>query len=60
MKVRIKDICTPCGLCLDTCPDILEMGWNIVEVTVDNVPPQFEETAQQAADECPLQAIIVE
>ena len=61
MKVRIKDICTACGLCLDTCPDILEMGQDdIVQVTVDEVPPKFEETAQQAADECPVEAIIVE
>ncbi|MHC4462632.1 MAG: ferredoxin [Planctomycetota bacterium] len=61
MKVRIKDICTACGLCLETCPGILEMGSDdIVQVTVDEVPPQFEETAQQAADECPVEAIIVE
>ncbi len=61
MKVRIKDICTACGLCLDICPDILEMGQDdIVQITVDEIPPEFEETTQQAADECPIQAIIVE
>ena len=61
MKVRIKDICTACGLCLDTCPDIIEMGSDdLVQVTVDEVPPKFEETVQQAADECPVEAIIVE
>ncbi len=61
MKVKIKDICTGCGLCLDTCPDILEM-WqdDIVHVTVDKVPLKCEELVQQAADECPVEAIIVE
>ncbi len=61
MKVRIRDICTACGVCLDTCPDILEMEQDdIVRVTVNKIPPEFEETIQQAADECPIQAIIVE
>lgn len=60
MKVRIKDSCTACGLCLDTCSDILQMGWDIVQVAADEVPPKLEESVQQAADECPVQAIIVE
>ena len=60
MRVRIRDICTSCGLCLDACPDILKMGWDIVQVAVDEVPPKCEETVQQAADECPVEAIIVE
>lgn len=60
MKVRIEDSCTACGLCVDTCPEVFEMGDAIAEVIVDNVPPEWEETAQQAADECPVEAIIVE
>ncbi|MHC4086629.1 MAG: ferredoxin [Planctomycetota bacterium] len=62
MKVRIKDICTSCGLCLDTWPDICEIGSDdIVQVTVnDEAPPKFEEIAQQTADECPVDAIIIE
>ncbi len=61
MKVRIKDICTACGLCLDICPDVLEMGADdIVQVTIEEVPPKFKETVQQVADECPVQAIIIE
>jgi ferredoxin len=60
MKVRIKDICTSCGLRLDTCPDILEMGLDdIVQVIVDEMPLKFEETVQQAADEYPVEAIII-
>jgi ferredoxin len=60
MKVRIEDTCTACGLCVDTCPDVFEMGSDIAEVTVDEVPSEFEEAVQQAADECPAEAIIVE
>jgi len=60
MKVRIEDICTACGLCCDTCPEVYEMGDQIATVIVDEVPAQYQETAQQAADECPVGAIVVE
>ena len=59
MKVRIEDNCTACGLCVDTCPDVFVMGSEIAEVIVDTVPPELEDTAQQAADECPVEAIVV-
>jgi ferredoxin len=45
---------------VDTCPDVFEMGDEIAEVIVDNVPPELEETAQQAVDECPVEAIVAE
>lgn len=60
MKVRIEDSCTACGICVDTCPEVFEMGAEIAEVIVDDVPAELEETAQQAADECPVEAIVVE
>ncbi len=60
MKVRIEDTCTACGLCVDTCPDVFEMGDIIAQIAVEEVPAEFEEAAQQAADECPVEAIIVE
>ena len=60
MKVRIEDSCTACGLCVDTCPEVFQMGDDIAEVLSPEVPPEFEEAAQQAADECPVEAIIVE
>jgi len=60
MRVRIEDTCTACELCVDTCSDVFEMGSDMAEVTVDEVPPKFEEAVQQAADECPVEAIIVE
>lgn len=60
MKVRIEDTCTSCGLCVDTCPDVFEMGSDMAEVIVGDVPPEFEEAVQQAAEECPVEAIIVE
>ncbi len=60
MVVKIEDTCTACGLCVDTCPDVFEMGEDMAQVIVDEVPPEFKDTAQQAADKCPVEAIIVE
>jgi ferredoxin len=60
MRVRIEDTCTACGLCVDTCPDVFGMGTDMAEVIVDEVPAEFEEAVQQAADECPVEAIVVE
>lgn len=60
MKVRIEESCTACGLCVDTCPEVFEMGDERAEVIVDVVPAEFEDAVQQAADECPVEAIIVE
>ena len=60
MKVRIEDTCTACGLCVDTCPDVFEVGSDIAEVIVDEIPAEFEDAVLQAADECPVEAIIVE
>jgi ferredoxin len=60
MKVKIDDSCTACGLCVETCPEVFRMGDTVAEVIVQQVPPQFEDAAQQAADECPVEAIAVE
>ena len=60
MKVRIEDTCTACGLCVDTCPEVFQMGPDIAEVTSETVPAEYEEDVQQAADECPVEAIVIE
>jgi len=60
MNVRIEDNCTACGLCVDTCPEVFEMGDTMAEVIVSTVPCELEETVQQTAEECPVEAIIVE
>jgi ferredoxin len=60
MKVRIEDTCTACGLCCDTCPEVFEMGPDMAQVKVKDVPAEFEDVVQQAADECPVEAIVIE
>lgn len=60
MKITIDENCTACGLCVDLCPDVYQMGDEFAEVIANPIPTQFEALAKQAADECPTEAIIVE
>ena len=59
MQVRIEDTCTACGLCSETCPEVFQLGDVIAEVIVDEVPPEYEDSVQEAAEDCPVQAIAV-
>jgi ferredoxin len=60
MKVSITEDCTACGLCADTCPEVFEMGDEMAEVAADPIPEELEDQVTQAAEECPVEAIIVE
>ena len=53
-----QDLCTSCGLCIDICPEVFD--WNDdgkAHVVVDPIPEEFEDTAQEAQGECPVEAI---
>ena len=61
MKVRIDDdLCTGCGLCTDSVPDMFKMGDDIAQVVKPDVPANLEAAVKEAADDCPAEAIIVE
>ena len=51
------DLCTGCGLCVETCPQVFQMEDDLAVVIGDEVPPDAEETCRQAVDECPVEAI---
>ena len=60
MNVTVTDDCIACGLCCDTCPEVFEMGEELAEVLVDEVPEEAEDSCRLAAEECPTEAIIIE
>ena len=61
MKAKVDpDLCTGCELCVQTCPEVFEMEDDLAVTKVDEVPTDAEETCRQAAEECPVEAIIIE
>jgi ferredoxin len=60
MKVRVEDNCTLCGMCVDICPEVFSLGDVTAEVTGSDISPESEELVQEAAEECPVEAIVIE
>jgi len=62
--------CTDCGLCYnDECPDVFEEGDGTSQLREEfrtegpyegEVPSDLEECVRNAADSCPVEAIIIE
>jgi ferredoxin len=61
MKASVDESCTACGLCAETCPEVFELpdDADTARVIVDVVPPEAEESCREAADNCPVEAIIL-
>jgi ferredoxin len=58
MKARVDaELCTGCGICVDTCPEVFKLEGETAEVHANPVPSEAEESCQQASDECPTEAI---
>lgn len=56
-----KDTCIGCGACPSICPEVFRMNDDgLAEAYVNPVPSDVEETAQEASDGCPTDAIHIE
>ncbi len=62
MKASIdRDGCISCGLCPEVCSEVFRMADDgKAEVYVDTVPAGAEDSAQEAAEGCPVSVISVE
>ncbi len=61
MKVKVDaDLCTGCELCIDTCPEVFEMKDDVSVTKMEDVPEDMENDVKEAAEDCPVEAIIVE
>jgi len=54
------DLCTGCGLCVDTCPAVFEMDDAVAKVLGASVPEDALDACREAADNCPVEAIRIE
>ena len=56
-----REGCISCGLCIETCPDVFQMGDDgYAEVIVDEVPVELEDKAIEAQEGCPVSVIKVD
>lgn len=62
MKTTVdKELCSGCGLCAETCPDVFEMGDDdIAKIKTTPVPASAEGCTKEAAEGCPTEAIKIE
>lgn len=60
MKVKVDPtLCTACELCVQTCPEVFRMEGDTAMAYVDPVPAQYEKSAKEAAQDCPVEAIAI-
>lgn len=60
MKARVNDGCISCGMCIGTCPEVFRFNDEGVAEAYADVAPEYEETAAQARDDCPVSVIDLE
>lgn len=61
MRVRVdEDLCIGDETCVEICPEIFEMGQDVAVTKMEEVPKKLEETCREAAESCPVEAIIIE
>ena len=61
MKVRIdKEACVGDETCVALCPEIFKMDDEVAATIMEEVPPDLQESCREAADACPVEAIIIE
>ncbi len=54
------DICSGCGLCVDTCPEVFEIEGEVAVVKDDEVPEEARDSCVEAAESCPVGAITID
>ena len=58
MKFKVNENCIACGMCVSICPEVFSMGDEGFAVAVDgDVPSDVEDSAHEAAESCPVDAI---
>ncbi len=55
-----EELCTGCGLCADTCPDVFQMQEDKAKVKTESIPDSGTDCTKDAATNCPVEAIKVE
>lgn len=61
MKATVdKELCTGCGVCTDTCPEVFALDDDTARVIVNEVPEGAKDSCKEAAESCPVDAITLQ
>lgn len=60
MKARVNDGCISCGACVAACPEVFRFNDDGVAEAYADVAPEYESTATEARDDCPVSVIDIE
>ena len=58
MKYFVNENCISCELCTTICPEVFSMNEEgVAQAIDDDVPEEYEDSAEEAMDSCPVDAI---
>lgn len=61
LKPTVTEDCIQCGACVDICPEVFDIvEGEIAHPKVETVPEGLEDSAREACEACPTDAIILE
>ncbi|MBA4416300.1 MAG: ferredoxin [Syntrophus sp. (in: bacteria)] len=61
MKVRVdEDVCVGDGSCVEICPDVFRIDGDLAMVKGNRVPEELEDMVREAAEACPVEAIMID
>ena len=58
---KVNEACIGCGACTGVCPEVFDLNDDgLAENIIGEVPAELEAAAQEAAEACPVGAIVNE
>ena len=60
MTAKVNDGCISCGACVAACPEVFRFNDEGVAEAYADVSPEYENTAKEARDDCPVSVIDIE
>ena len=61
MKAKVDEsLCDGTGICESICPEVFELEGDVAKVKGDEVPEGAEDSAREAEQACPTDAITIE
>jgi ferredoxin len=61
MKVRVdEDVCVGDGSCAEICPEVFRIDGDLSMIKVSRVPEELEDLVREAAESCPVEAIMID